>query len=148
MTAEGSQCRLMIQSALDQYDLPNSESAVRLLCMIAAHESGGFTYVKQVNGPALSFFQLEPLSYADCCQYGQRKGWLPEGWDEPPERLIFDAPLAAAFGRLFFLRFSEPLPDAEDLSGLAQYAKTYWNTELGKATPALYEQAYREHFDE
>ncbi len=146
MTPEGNACRVMIQTALDRYGLPVSESALRLLCMIAAHESGGFLYVKQVNGPALSFFQMEPVTYIDVCDYAVWRDYLPGELPSPPERLIFDAPFAAALGRLFFLRFSEPLPAEDDLTALAQYAKQYWNTALGKATVAQYESAYRKHF--
>ena len=144
MTPAGQQCRRMIVTALTHYGLPCSESALRLLCMIAAHESGGFTYSKQLRGPALSLFQIEPRTYRELIQYGKRKGLkLPNG---PPEQLIFDTHLSAALGRLFFMRFKEPLPDKDDVPGMAAYAKKRWNTRYGKATAEDYESAYREHF--
>jgi len=146
MTPEGERCRLMIRTALEKYGLPSSEAAIRLLCMIAAHESGGFTYVKQVRGPALSLFQIEPRSYQDVCSYAQHRNYLDGEFPSPPERLIFDGLYAAAIGRLFFLRVPEQLPEPNNIKALAYYAKKYWNTEQGKATPAMYENAYREHF--
>ena len=74
MTPEGEQCRQMICTALADYHLPDSESAIRLLCMIAAHESGGFRFTKQIRGPAVSLFQIEPASFRDVCNYAKRKG--------------------------------------------------------------------------
>ena len=144
MTPEGRECRRMIASALGDYGLPCSEAALRLLCMIAAHESGGFTYSKQVRGPAISLFQIEPRTYKDLMAYADRKGIkCPNG---PPEQLIFNEGLAAALGRLFFMRFPEKLPDKDDIPAMATYAKQRWNTNYGAATPDDYESAYREHF--
>lgn len=144
MTPEGQQCRRMIARALGKYGLPCSESALRLLCMIAAHESGGFTYTKQVKGPAISFLQIEPRTYWDLMKYGERKGIkFNKG---PPEQLIFDSEMSAALGRLFFMRFPEKLPHQDNITEMAEYAKRRWNTFLGAATPEDYESAYREHF--
>ncbi len=144
MTTEGRQCRLTIAKALGDYGLPCSEAALRLLCMIAAHESGGFCYSRQVRGPALSLLQIEPRTYNDLIYYADRKGIkIPQG---PPEQLIFNFELSAALGRLFFMRFPEKLPDQDDIKGMAEYAKYRWNTDYGAATPEQYESAYREHF--
>ena len=116
--------------------------------MIAAHESGEFLYVKQIKGPALSFFQIEPATYQDVCKYAQTKGYLLNELPCPEQRLIFNGEFAAALGRIFFLRFKESLPDHNDINGLAQYAKKYWNTRLGTATPAMYAKAWRLHFED
>ncbi|MCW7552137.1 hypothetical protein NX722_05650 [Endozoicomonas gorgoniicola] len=147
MTEEGKACRQMIEEALGRYGLPTSESAIRLLCMIAAHESGGFTYSKQVRGPALSLFQMEPRTFRDLVTYCQRR--FPNLSDElpcSPMRLIFDPGFAAAMGRAFLLRIPEPLPDFDNIDALGQYAKTYWNTRYGKATPKNYSDAWRHYF--
>jgi len=50
------------------------------------------------------------------------------------------------FARIYLWRISEAIPDAADVDGLAEYAKTYWNTEAGKATPKLYADAYKKYF--
>ena len=42
-----------------------STDAVELLMMIAAHESLMGKYIKQVNGPALGLFQMEPVTHDD-----------------------------------------------------------------------------------
>jgi len=147
MTEPGKACRELVIDALDYYRLPASESAVRLLCMIAAHESGDFHYVRQLRGPALSLFQIEPATFTDLCQYAQKRHFainieLPcSAW-----RLVFDQRFAAAMARIFFLRFSEPIPDK--LHAMADYAKQYWNTYLGKAKAQQYFNAYSKHFEE
>ena len=51
MTANGEACRIMIMQGLIEYDLPDQEEAVQLLCMIAAHESGRFHFVRPMGRP-------------------------------------------------------------------------------------------------
>ena len=148
MTAEGNACRLMIDEAMTRYKLPTSESAARLLCMIAGHESGGFCYVHQLGGPALGLFQMEPLTFQDVSEYCARKDYLDGELPSIPSRLIFDAHFAAAMARVFFLRIPEPLPDPDHITALANYAKRYWNTWQGKATPDDYANAWRTHFED
>ena len=147
MTEPGKACRELIIDALDYYRLPSSESAIRLLCMIAAHESGDFHYVQQLRGPALSLFQIEPATFTDLCHYAKKRHFsinieLPSS----PWRMVFDQRFAAGMARIFFLRFSEPIPD--NLHAMADYAKQYWNTYLGKATAQQYFNAYSKHFEE
>ena len=147
MTDEGHACRQLIDDALLYYRLPTTEAAIRLLCMIAAHESGDFHYVRQRRGPALSLFQMEPATFDDVCDYAQRRNlYIASYLPCSPWRLVFDQRFAAAMARIFFLRFPEPLPDADDMHALACYAKGYWNTYLGKATPDQYLNAYLQHF--
>ncbi len=141
-------CRNQIIQALDYYCLPISESAVRLLCMIAAHESNQFLYNKQIRGPALSPFQIEPASYLDVCEYADRKLYMPDDIPSPVERLLFDFKFATGIARVFLLRIPEPLPAEHDLRLMAIYAKKHWNTYLGKATPDMYFSAYMELFNE
>ena len=146
MTPEGTACRQLVKEALRKYELPMSEAAIRLLEMIAAHESGGFTYSRQLGGPALSLFQIEPATYRDLCDYATaRQLAICREFPRNPMRLVFDPCFAAGMARVFFLRFPEPLPPAENIPALAEYAKYRWNTELGKATPAQYESAWRRY---
>ena len=149
MTPEGNACRQLIREALRKYDLPGSDAAVRLLEMIAAHESGGFTYSRQLGGPALSLFQIEPATYRDLCDYASSR-YLAICHEFPrnPMRLVFDPCFAAGMARVFFLRFPEPLPDRDDITALAEYAKYRWNTALGKATPQQYETAWRRYYED
>lgn len=145
MTELGVCCIDLVESALDDYNLPKSEAAVRLLAMIAAHESGGFKYVKQLKGPAVSIFQIEPETLKDLVDYAKKRSLaLP---DCNPNQLIFNTKLSAAYARVFFMRFRDPLPDKDNIMGLARYAKRYWNTNLGKATVEDYYKAYVKYFN-
>lgn len=143
-----SVCRSSIIQALDHYGLPNSESAIRLLCMVAAHESGKFIYSRQLRGPALSYFQMEPDTFLDVCNYASRKGYMLDDLPSAPERLLFDFQFATGIARVFFLRVPAPLPAPHQLKELSVYAKRYWNTRLGKATPGMYLAAYQDFFDD
>lgn len=145
MTKLGLTVRTAIEKALARFDLPNSEAAVRLLLMIAAHESGGFTYCKQKGGPALGLFQMEPPTFAHVMDYLKRSERFPAVRPLPVERLVIDAEYAAAVARVYLYSFPEPLPDADDLAGLAAYAKKYWNTNAGRATPEKYLRDFKTH---
>lgn len=82
-----------------------SPSAEKLLCMIAAHESGGFRHRRQLHGPALSLFQIEPMTFHDLtCRYLVRRSDLQA-------RLMGFLPSEA--DRAFFTD-PNPVPDLSD----------------------------------
>lgn len=132
-----------------------STDAVELLMMIAAHESLMGKYLCQVNGPALGVFQMEPFTHDDLYRTYISKNqeidfavskFLPSQYSlvnkgTHAELLATDLRYATVLARVFFMRFKEPIP-ADDI-GKAEYAKKYWNTELGKATVNDYFKAYR-----
>lgn len=146
----GMICRAIVSQALQWYELPESEAAIRLLCMIAAHESGDFHYIKQVKGPALGIFQMEPATYLDVVSYikanQDRFPMLVHDMPEPAEYMAFNPVYGAGIGRVYLLRIPEKLPDASDIPGLAQYAKQFWNTNLGAAQWEDYQQAWLRHY--
>jgi len=138
--------RTTIEAALTRFNLPDSEAAVRLLLMIAAHESGGFMYCRQKGGPALGMFQMEPATYEFCRDYLARTGrFMAVPMNYPASRLVTDLILAAGMARVYLYTIPEPLPDADDLQGLAEYAKKYWNTEAGAATAEQYLKAFKQY---
>lgn len=139
--------RTAIETALERCDLPSTESAVRLLLMIAAHESGGFTYCRQAgNGPAIGLFQMEEPTYRHVINYLNRTGKFPAVSRVLPfERMLTDATHAAAIARVYLYTFPQALPEPHDLNGLAAYAKTYWNTAAGKASASDYKHAFINH---
>ena len=146
----GAQFSRYALAILEYYRLPASPAAVRLLVMIAAHESGGFRYVQQMNnGPAKGLLQMEPAGLDEVRRYMMLR---PEKFREVPnpyglslEQLVFDTELALCYARAFLMAKPEALPDADDIEGLARYAKKYWNTEAGKATWEDYANAYLEY---
>jgi hypothetical protein len=137
--------RTAIERGLQRFNLPSCEASVRLLLMIAAHESQGFMYVRQKSGPALSLFQMEPPTYQFVMEYVLRTGKFPSlNVNTPVFRMITDVEYAAAVARIYL--WSEPatLPDADDLQGLAEYASKYWNRG-GKAEPHEYLNDFLTH---
>lgn len=148
MTRLGLTVRTAIERALARFDLPNNESIVRLLLMIAAHESGGFTYCKQKGGPALGLFQMEPATHEFVQGYLERTGKFKAiSRTMRPERMLTDVEYSVAMARVYLWTQPEPLPAPDDLNGLAEYAKKYWNTYQGAATPEKYLNDYLTHVE-
>lgn len=127
--------------------------AERLMLMIAAHESG-FRFLRQKpTGPALGLWQMEVGTYVECWRWlGTSSRFDPIAVaidslsvdvESPPDEMCWNLRFAAAMARINLLRLPGALPSAADIKGMAEYAKKYWNTHLGKATPADYEKAYR-----
>lgn len=139
----------VIIPALTDAGLDRSDAAVELLLMIAAHETQLGTYLKQVHGPALGIYQMEPNTYHDILiNYIGKRTDLHErlikmnpSMDE--RKLVSDLAFATVLARIFLLRIKEPIPS--DLHGKAAYAKKYWNTPAGKATEDDYYKAYQRY---
>jgi hypothetical protein len=126
-------------SLLKQY----SADAMELLVFTCATESKGGTYLRQIKGPALGIFQMEPFTYNDIWQNYIRKkndislllGTHFNAFSMPDERrMIHDLFFATAMARIFYLRIPAKLPNKEDIDGIWEYYKEYYNTEHGKAT--------------
>jgi len=139
----GGQLRELIKGVLSNHNL-DSDAAVELLMMTAAQESHCGRYIKQLgSGPALGIFQIEPATYNDLMEnYLRYRPGLMDKVDNffmdtqipISYHLMGNIPFQILVARLQYYRFSEPLPDADDIMGLAKYYKKYWNTELGDAT--------------
>ncbi|RZV17342.1 hypothetical protein EOJ41_15140 [Vibrio alginolyticus] len=152
--------KYVIEPVLDHLDASssrtgtlNSQAAINLILMIVAHESGQMTYAKQIKGPALGFIQMEPATFDWVIRWLEKSrphlleqlGFLcPNRKALSPEFMVVSPEFAVAMARLNLLRFPESLPEADDLEGLARYAKKYWNTSAGKATEQDYLNAYQQ----
>lgn len=133
---------------LDMYSL----SAEKLLYMTAAHESMGFRHRRQIEGPALSFFQIEPATFKDLWfRYLEMRPELKdrvrpfltfrpqiELEDYLLDQLENNDAFACAIARIKYWTIPAPLPAPDDLEGMAYYAKMYYNTPKGKATQEKY----------
>lgn len=130
-----------VRSVLEQLQL-FSDAAQNLILLTAAHESGRFRYDRQQGGPALGLCQMEPATFHDLLDNGGGTRFctpfLPAGRDLRDLDDLLDRRFAIAACRAQYRRFSEPLPAADNGPGLADYAKRYWNTHLGAATPEKY----------
>jgi len=157
---------LIIRPALKAVDLW-SESAEQLLLMTCAQESLGGTYLKQIKGPALSIYQMEPATYnciwndyffgtekkdedKRCIPMDSRLSTKilryvrkPLGTVPDIDIMVRDLGYASVMCRAHFVRFSEPLPAANDLDGMFKYYKKYYNTNLGDTTEKEFIDAYQ-----
>lgn len=136
---------LIIKPALNDLQL-YSEDAEELLVFTCAVESMGGTFLKQINGPALGIYQMEPSTYYDIWDnyiYHQASlqlrlttnfniGRLPSDF-----RMVYDLHFATAMARIHYARIPEPLPSSKDILAIWEYYKAYYNTNLGASSPAL-----------
>ena len=122
--------------------LMDSPDAEELLVFTCATESLGCTYIKQVEGPALGIYQMEPLTHNDLwTNYINYKSTLVSllisNFDIsriPNEyRLVYDLRYATAMARIFYHRTNEPLPPHNDVDLIWEYYKKYYNTGKGAA---------------
>lgn len=146
MTTLANTIRAGIEQALEKYGLPASENVIRLLMMIAAHESRGFVCCKQLNGgPALGLFQMEPNTFDFVMGYLKRKGNFPlVSRDDIAERMLIDFEFSVAVARVYLWTEPKQIPHQNHLMGLAQYASDYWNRG-GDGEPREYLNDYLVH---
>jgi len=120
-----------------------SPSAVNLLLGTAAQESHMGKYIKQLQGPAVGIFQMEPATHDDIWDnylkyisrstinniYNSAKTDFSDS-----DMLEYNLKYAIIMCRLHYRRVKERLPKYDDLNALAQYWKKYYNTWMGKGT--------------
>lgn len=123
--------------------ISSSQAAAQLLLGTAIKESGNFKYRKQIGGPALSFFQIEPESHQDIWDSylkfrPQLKARIESIMTKPDadklHELENNESYAAVMARIKYQRCPEKIPDTNDIAEMARYWKKYYNTPLGKGT--------------
>ena len=126
-----------------------SDDALVLVLRTGQAESGYKTLRQYGDGPALSFWQVEPATARDCIdnylkfrkdRYDALKslGFIE---DQLEYSLLSNIAVGAAFCRIKYLRDSKPLPSWDDIDAQAQYWKRVYNTELGKGTIQHFKKA-------
>lgn len=130
-----------------------SQAAENLVMGTAAVESD-LQYIKQVPGPALSLWQIQPATHRDIWQ-----NWLayrpqlaaailrtcsldPALSIPSDEVLMTNLMYGALMCRAYYRRIPEPLPGEEDVLGMARYWKTYYNTAEGAGTVEAFLRYY------
>ena len=138
MTAQ--ELRDIIQKALAPLGLW-SAGAEELLMATAAQESHLGQYRRQINGPALGIYQMEPATFNDLftnyLQYHptiKSEILFQSHGDASPETLVENDAFATCMARVLYLRAPEALPASTDLGGIWRLYKLRWNTPLGAAT--------------
>ncbi|HBA72772.1 MAG TPA: hypothetical protein DCZ63_11485 [Geobacter sp.] len=102
-----------------------SDSAVVLLLGTAAHESGFGTFLRQVNGPALGIFQIEPPTFE--WLRGKYEDQFPRLLGVTADQLEWDLDLSILVARLRYYVAPPPLPDPTDLEDMAAYWFEHYN---------------------
>ena len=156
-----TQIKSLIQSTCEGMgDKFASEDAITLI-----HETGvvesGYKYLRQLgDGPAKSFWQIEPLTaisnLSDFLSY--RKSLMAKcaeasmidikHWQNYNEKLwadILEKNIAAAIVHCRLKYWRVPMKMPNTLEGRAKYWKKYYNTEQGKGTEEKYIDTVKEY---
>lgn len=132
---------LIIEPVLSKLQIYSKEAEEILVFTCAAESLGGY-YLKQVKGPALGAYQMEPNTYMDLwLNYIRNKNRLAtlmamhHNVTTIPDanRLVWDLNFSTAMTRIHYLRVKEQLPKADDVDAIWEYYKKYYNTVKGKA---------------
>lgn len=129
-------------TAINKYD----EKGAMLVTETGMTESL-YQHVRQVEGIALSWWQIEPATHDDIWSNflgASNRQYLIDGilqlTDRPgvAQELEVNPFYAAAMCRIHYMRFKPPLPEVDDRIGRAEYWKKFYNTNLGKGSVAKY----------
>ena len=146
MSFDRNQFRDLIARVLTDFDPAlASDAAVNLVLGTAAQESAFGTYLRQIKGPAVGVFQMEPATFVWLRGHYEKK--YPYIAGRPAEDVEWDLRLAIFLARLRYRVVPAPLPEADDLPALAGYYKQYYNTVHGKATVEEFERNYRKYVE-
>ncbi len=130
----------------------DSKDARFLLLCTAAIESKCGYYIKQIGGPALGIWQMEPATHDDIfsncdainddSEYGLKYNILllapaynaDEMCEAVHSDLIDSSKYACAMARLKYSMDKAPLPDHHDIKAVYDYYKRIYNTPAGAST--------------
>lgn len=123
--------------------IPYSSAAEQLLVATACIESACGHYLRQVGGPALGIFQMEPATHdslvahylaynKDMATRVKRAGGVR---NLHYKHLTTHLGYAVAMARVFYYNKREALPAFDNQRAQVRYWKTHYNTPLGKGTP-------------
>ncbi|MDL2262466.1 hypothetical protein LJC11_03070 [Bacteroidales bacterium OttesenSCG-928-I21] len=145
-----NQLRDLIKRVLRELDL-YSKNAEDLLMGTAAQESHLGEYIRQIKGPALGIFQMEPATFSDIeNNYLRYKPDLKAKikaianiQDFSAEQLEYNLALAICMCRVHYLRVKSPIPSS--LDGYARYWKEHYNTHKGRGTVEEFISNYKKY---
>ena len=138
----------------------NSKNAQMLLLATAAIESKCGYYIKQINGPALGIWQMEPETHSDIwlnCDKLQLyklsdsevisyriRSLMTSPDNDANTDLIVSPMYACAMARLKYSMDKAPLPPHDEIFEIYQYYKRIYNTPLGASTFEKFKSAWFE----
>ena len=132
-----AELRSLIQTSLNGLGLYSAE-AEELLIATAAQESHLGEYRRQINGPALGIFQMEPGDHDDIwvnfLHYHSKLGdQLHCHQAHGLAGLLFDDIYATQMARIHYMRCPKALPSATSLNDIWMYYKVNYNSLNGAA---------------
>lgn len=136
-----------IGNAISPYESLRGESAQILLLATSAQESHCGEYLRQIDGPALGPFQMEPNTLDLVVRWTRRHfpviaaDVFGEG-NQDPERLVHDVRYATLASRLLYYSIPEPIP-AVSCGSMWLYYKRWYNTPKGAATETEWNANWR-----
>ena len=137
-----------IEPACSLIGLASDEASILLLAT-AAVESDNGKYVKQIGGPALGWYQMEPATHQDL--YDNFLKYKPTlenklkflalpGFDRS-HQLTVNPLYAAGAARLQYYRVPKPLPEI-GVESMWPYYKDHWNSHKGATTYSKWNDAW------
>lgn len=117
--------------------------AVTLLLGTVAHESKFGRYLRQNGGPAIGIFQMEPPTFDWLVEVYKSK--YPQIAGRKAEEMEWDLKLAILMARLRYRVVEEPLPEANDVPGMAAYWNKYYNGNPTKGTDEEFIAAFNQY---
>ncbi len=139
----------------------DDEAGARMVTLTAIAESGLREIDQRTGpgdvtlGPAYGLFQIEPTTWFDLndnwLRHRPARSYaLTELLAKEPNvvtQLATNLWFGAGVCRLLYFRQSDPMPDMNDLSGLAHYWKQHYNTYKGKGTVEGFIEKTKTAFD-
>jgi hypothetical protein len=135
----------------------NSLGAVNLLLGTAAQETNMGEFLLQrsigIRG-GIGLYQMQQSAYDQLWDNVISKNValraklrLMLGYEGRPmaSRMASDLFLATAMARLYYYVIKVPLPDSNDIEGMASFYKKWWNTPSGKATEEQFIENYKRY---
>ena len=132
----------IVRPALAQLGVPDA-NAEMLLMGTAAHESQLQATHQMGGGPALGYFQMEPVTHDDCWQNfiqfrpelkAKLMACIAPATAPNAQLMVTNSVYAAAMARVRYMRAPGAIPS--DGLAIAQYWKDNYNTTMGAGTVA------------
>lgn len=140
-------CACVIRPVLDTLKLYSP--AAEILLLGTALTESNLRYVRQIKGPAIGIYQMEPATHDDIWEnflrYKKSFAAMVANWMVPgiqgAAQMAGNTYYATAMARAHYARVKQALPSPSDYEALARYHKEHYNTALG-ATDITHSQKH------